>query len=268
MAFVTAALIMGGATLIGGAVSANASSKASKTAANSANQATQLQREMWQQGRTDQAPWLAAGTNALAQMQDPSMAPQQWKNFSMADYQQDPGYQFRLSEGLKVLNRTASSRGGLLSGTVLRGAQRYGQDLASQEYDAAYKRYNTDQRNSLARGDMAYDRASALAGIGQTTASRMAGEGQTAANSMSQTGMAAGNATAAGQLGVGNSINNALTTGASSYQNQTNFNRWLAQQNGGSSGGGGGGGGGYDYYGALQGGYDSTALPYLGSRGG
>jgi len=227
MTFVTAALIGAGGSLLGGLFGANASKSAANTASQSADKATALQREMWQQGRADQQPWLTAGTNALAQMQDPSMAPQQWKNFSMADYQQDPGYQFRLSEGLKTLDRTAVSRGGLLSGTMLKGAQRYGQNLASQEYDAAYNRYNTDQRNSLARGDMSYDRASALAGIGQTTASRMAGEGQTAANAMGNGINASGQATAAGQLGMGNSINNAMTTGASSYQNQTNFNRWM-----------------------------------------
>ena len=230
MAFITAALIAGGATLLGGAIAGSSAAKAGKTAANSANQATQLQREMWQQGRTDQAPWLAAGTNALAQMQDPANAAKQWKNFSMADYQQDPGYQFRLSEGLKVLDRTASSRGGLLSGSVLRGAQRYGQDLASQEYNNAYNRYNTDQNNSLARSDMGYNRNAALAGVGQTTANNMANQGANAANAMGNNINAAGQATAAGQMGVGNSINNALNAGASSYQNQNNFNNWMRTQ--------------------------------------
>ena len=231
MTFMAAALVGAGGSLLGGLFGASASKKAAQTAANSADQATALQREMWQQGRTDQAPWLAAGTNALAQMQDPANAPQQWKNFSMADYHQDPGYQFRLSEGLKALDRTAAARGGLLSGAALKGAQRYGQDLASQEYGNAYSRYNTDQSNSLARSDMGYNRLASLAGVGQTTASGMAGQGQSYANAAGQTGMAAGNATAAGQLGVGNSINNAINAGASSYQNQNNFSKWLQTQN-------------------------------------
>jgi len=219
-----------GATLAGGLFSGLSSNKAAKTAASSADQATNLQREMWQQGRADQAPWLAAGTNALAQMQDPANAAKQWKNFSMADYQQDPGYQFRLSEGLKAVNNTAAARGGLLSGAALRGAARYSQDLASQEYGAAYNRYNTDQNNSLARSDMGYNRNAALAGVGQTTANNMANQGANAANAMGNNINAAGQATAAGQMGVGNSINNALTTGASSYQNQNNFNNWMRTQ--------------------------------------
>ena len=219
-----------GAVLTGGVISGISSNNAAKTAANSADQATQLQREMWQQGRTDQAPWLAAGTNALAQMQDPANAAKQWKNFSMADYQQDPGYQFRLSEGLKAVNNTAAARGGLLSGAALRGAARYSQDLASQEYGAAYNRYNTDQNNSLARSDMGYNRNAALAGVGQTTANNMANQGQSAANNMGNTIMQSGQNTAAGQVGVGNSINNALNAGASSYNNQNNFNNWLRTQ--------------------------------------
>jgi DNA-binding IclR family transcriptional regulator len=47
----------------------------------------------------------------------------------------------------------------------------------------------------------------------------------------------AGQATAAGQLGAATTFGNALTTGASAYGQQTNFNNWLAKQN--ASGGGG-----------------------------
>jgi hypothetical protein len=67
------------------------------------------------------------------------------KNFSAADFQTDPGYAFRLSEGMKALDRTAASRGGLLSGATLKGAQRYGSDLASQEYGNAYNRFQTNR---------------------------------------------------------------------------------------------------------------------------
>ena len=67
--------------------------------------------------------------------------------FSMADYQQDPGYQFRLKEGLKNIQRTAASRGGALSGTTQLGLQSRAQDLASQEYGNAYDRYRQRQQD-------------------------------------------------------------------------------------------------------------------------
>jgi len=69
------------------------------------------------------------------------------KDFSMADYQQDPGYQFRLQEGLKQLGRTSAARGGALSGATLKGTQGYAQNLASQEYGNAYQRYMEQQQN-------------------------------------------------------------------------------------------------------------------------
>ena len=69
------------------------------------------------------------------------------KDFSMADYQQDPGYQFRLQEGLKQLQGAAAARGGLLSGATQRGTQKYAQDVASQEYGNAYRRFMEQQQN-------------------------------------------------------------------------------------------------------------------------
>ena len=69
------------------------------------------------------------------------------KDFSMADYQQDPGYQFRLQEGLKQLQGMAGARGGLLSGATVRGGQKYAQNAASQEYGNAYQRYMEQQQN-------------------------------------------------------------------------------------------------------------------------
>jgi hypothetical protein len=69
------------------------------------------------------------------------------RNFSMADYQADPGYAFRLKEGLKAAEGSAAARGGLLSGATTRGVQRRAQDLASQEYGNAYDRYRQQKQD-------------------------------------------------------------------------------------------------------------------------
>jgi hypothetical protein len=243
MAFMTGALIGAGASLLGSIIGGKASKDAAQTSANAATQASDasvgLQREMWQQGVQDQAPWRAAGVNALAQMQDPSMAPGQWqaapawRSFTMADYQQDPGYAFRLSEGMKSLEQSAAARGGLLSGAALKGITRYGQDYASNEYSKAYDRYNTNQAqsldrynatqmNQLARSDVPYNRLAAQAGIGQTTATNMANQagsyGANAGNTLAVGINAAGQAQAAGQLGQSAAWNNGINTAVSSYQ--------------------------------------------------
>ncbi|MEB3201888.1 MAG: hypothetical protein VKK05_03620 [Synechococcus sp.] len=69
--------------------------------------------------------------------------------FGMAQFQADPGYQFRMDEGMKALERSAAARGGLLSGGFLRGATRYGQGVAAQEYQNAFNRYQDERRARL-----------------------------------------------------------------------------------------------------------------------
>lgn len=64
---------------------------------------------------------------------------------------QDPGYQFRVQQGQQQLDRQAAGKGQLLSGGQLKGAARFSQDLASQEYQAAYSR-------SLGQNQMTYER--------------------------------------------------------------------------------------------------------------
>ena len=62
---------------------------------------------------------------------------------------QDPGYAFRMKEGLKAVDAQAAARGGLISGAALKASQRFGQDMASQEYQNAFNRYQTARTNTL-----------------------------------------------------------------------------------------------------------------------
>lgn len=175
-------------------------------------------------------------------------------DFTMEKFQQDPGYAFRMSEGLKALDRTAAARGGLISGSALKAASRYGQDMASQEYQNAFNRYNQNRtfNSNLFNANRAYqtgqyntnrnfntdlyqtNRSNALAPLGtlmasgQNAANQMGAAGQNYAGSAGTTYQQAGNAAAAGinaagqagaagQMGVANSLNNAINTAASSY---------------------------------------------------
>jgi hypothetical protein len=138
----------------------------------------------------------------------------------MADYQADPGYAFRLSEGQQALDRSAAARGGLISGGALKAATRYGQDMGSQEYQNAFNRYQTNRSNQL-------QPLGNLMASGQSAASNQGTAAGNYGTNAGQMYMASGQANAAGQLGMGNTINNALGTAASSYQNQMNFNDFL-----------------------------------------
>jgi hypothetical protein len=71
----------------------------------------------------------------------------------------------------------------------------YNQGLASQDYGAAFDRFNVGQTNQ-------FNRLAAISGIGQTAANQT---GSAASNFGSQIGsniIGAGNAMAAGQVGV------------------------------------------------------------------
>jgi len=212
-----------GSAVIGGVMSSNAATDAADTQAAAANRAADLEYKMFQENQATQKPFLEAGLKGQNRLLDllalsgntgaqgyGSMA----KNFGMSDFEQDPGYAFRMSEGLKALDRTAASRGGMLSGAALKGATRYGQDMASQEYQNAYNRYNTNRANIL-------NPLQSLAGQGQTTANTLGTAGQNYATNAGNAYMGASNAAASGYVGSANAWNQALG-GATNYftQNQ------------------------------------------------
>jgi hypothetical protein len=208
-----------GSSLIG----ASASKGAASTQASAADRAAELQAEQFRQTREDQTPYRTAGYNALAEMQrTASNVPGAFK-FGAGDYQADPGYAFRLSEGQKALDRSAAARGGLISGGALKAAQRFGQDLGSQEYQAAYNRALTGYGTDVARENQLYNRQAAMAGIGQTSTNLVGQAGQNYATNVGNlmTGSAA--AQAAGQVGAAN----AFTGGVGQYLNYSQGNALL-----------------------------------------
>lgn len=58
----------------------------------------------------------------------------------LKDFQADPGYQFRLNEGMKATNAGYGARGLLKSGAAMKGIAGYASGLASQEYGNFFNR--------------------------------------------------------------------------------------------------------------------------------
>jgi hypothetical protein len=185
---------LGGATEeIAGGGATGAAKDAARIANEASDRQLALQRQMYEEGVARQKPFYEAGVNALpGYLAGIQQGGELVRGFTPADYQADPGYAFRLSEGMKALDRTAAARGGLLSGSTLKGAQRYGQDLASQEYQNAYNRFRDTQglqRNALA-GVVGYGPTSAneMTRSGSNYAANagnvMAGQGETTANAL------------------------------------------------------------------------------------
>ena len=298
-----------GSALIGNLASSRASSAQQQSAGEAtqaqrdiADQQTALQREQYLKQLELNAPFREAGltgTNMLlAQLQgpygsakfggvpgyDPASAMRNFggvagydpasamRNFGAADFQADPGYAFRLSEGMKALDRTAASRGGLLSGATLKGAQRYGSDLASQEYGNAYNRFQANRATQSQEYQNAFNRYQAeraaqeqgygnafnrfqaertntlaplqsLAGVGQSAtqqaqqASQNYATGATGAlanygNAQASNLIGQGNARASGYVGGANALSGGVGQALNFYQNQNLVNQLAANRGG------------------------------------
>jgi hypothetical protein len=144
----------------------------------------------------------------------------------------DPGYQFRLKEGMQGLERSAAARGGLLSGGTLKGIQRYGQDMASQEYTNAFNRYQAERTGTL-------NPFQAMAGQGQSTANTLTNLGSNYANQAGEAYMGAGNARASGYVGQANAIGGAIGNISNQYYQNQLLNRVFPGQTPITLGGGG-----------------------------
>jgi hypothetical protein len=208
-------VIPAAAALIGGRQSAKAAQGAADTSAAASDRASEVQREMFERNVELNAPFREAGVNALNKL----VPLTEYQNFGMDQFQQDPGYAFRMSEGMKGLERSAAARGGLLSGSTLKGIQRFGQDRASQEYQNAFNRYGIERERRLAP-------LQSLAGVGQTTSQQLGAAGTGFANTMGNIGM--NQAAIAG---------NARMARASAYGDTTNQLANLAGRYFGGSGG-------------------------------
>jgi hypothetical protein len=203
------ALAIGGSALLG----ASAAKSAASTQAAAADRAAQLQNEQFQQTREDLAPYRAAGQTALNAL---TPLATNYQKFGMGQFQQDPGYAFRLSEGQKALDRQAAARGGLISGSALKAAQRYGQEMGSQEYMNAFNRYQLEREARL-------NPLQSLTGMGRTTANTLGTEGQSMASNVGNAyinqGVNQGNALLAGSQARSSAYGNLAEAAGKFYEN-------------------------------------------------
>lgn len=209
-----------------------------------------VQNRMYEQSRTDFAPYRGSGVANVNQLNtllgiggDTGAA--DYGRFATADFTPemfakgvDPGYAFRLSEGLKGIDRQAAARGGLISGNALKAASGFAGEQASQEYQNAFNRYQTTRGNTLSPFQTG-------ASAGQSAAAM---QGQANAN------FGAANSQALGAFGQG-------VSGAYGAQGQ-GANQAYGNYGQGVSGA-------YGAYGtnatnALQGGANATASGYVG----
>jgi hypothetical protein len=195
---------------------AGAQKRAARDAAAATSEAAQqsidVQERMFGKQVELQEPFRQAGLSAQNRLMD---------YLALSENKTDPGYGFRVSEGMKALERSAAARGGLLSGSTLKGITRFGQDTASEEYQNAFNRYQVNRANQL-------NPLQSLMGAGQTSANALtSAAGQTGAGmgstymgmgaGLSNAALAGGAGRASGYINMANALNQGLSTGANLY---------------------------------------------------
>lgn len=205
MTWVAAAVGVGSALL-----GSSASRSAASQQGDASTMATAQQAAQYGQTRSDLQPWRQSGEEANNRLRslmgfdgtDPT-----------ASLQATPGYQFRLNEGMKGVENSASARGSLLSGAALKALQKYGSDYASNEYQGQY------------------NRLSGMSTVGQNAAAGQGAAAQAFGNASAQNTLGAGNASAAGTIGSAN----AITQAAGSAVNGWNQNQLMQMLRGNKS---------------------------------
>lgn len=211
-----AAAVMGVGSAVAGAVGSENARAAQESAAEKAlrvqEEAARQQQKNYEEQQANQRPWLDAGKASLADLAAQMRAGSFNNTMDPSKLANDPGYQFRMAEGQKALERSASSRGMLASGGAMKSLSRYSQGLASEEFGNAWNRNEMSNTNR-------YNRLASMAGIGQQAANTlgaMGGQynGMLGQNAAQVSGIYGdiGNARAAGAMGTANAIQGGIQT--------------------------------------------------------
>jgi hypothetical protein len=220
-----AAAIIGGGALLGGAIGAGAAGRAADKSAGATRYAADLQAQIAREEAERREPWRQVGLRALPQLES-------YTPLSMEGWEADPGYQYRLQQGLLGVQGGRAAQGQLHSGNTLRALMDYGQNQASQEYGNIYNR----RRDENTQG---FNRLASLAGIGQTAERDISQSQQNMGNNLSNLAMQ--NAATQGQAGIaqanawGGAIGGAANAFGNYYARQQN--PWMNTAGAGWGGG-------------------------------
>jgi len=235
MSFAIAAMATAAAAVVGAGASIYSSNKAADAQREGIAASTAAQQKAFDQQKELQEPFRQGGITAQNRLLtvlglrpaegsgvtvDPNSPDfgKYARDFGMADFEADPGYAFRIKEGMKGLQNSAAARGLLSSGSTLKGITDYGQNAASQEYGNAYQRYQTNRANQL-------NPLTGILGMGQTATNNTSAAAGQLGQGLAQGAAAMGSANASSYINTGNALTNALNSGTGAYMNYNMMNR-------------------------------------------
>lgn len=188
--------ILGGAAIgsqIGGSMAqSEAAKQAAQTQLQGTQQASQMQREMFDILNAQQKPYREAGYGALNKIQD--MLPFFTKMPTAADIEGMPGYKFGREQGLGAVSQGMNVLSPGSNVDVAR--QKFATDYALTQGLPAYLKQRGDIFNTLA----------SIAGIGQKATDASSQLGQATGTNLAQLAVGGANAIAGGQVGSANAM--------------------------------------------------------------
>jgi hypothetical protein len=198
-----------------------------------------IMNDMYAENKTRHSPYIDQGYKSFTELVNLPVFKEDYERFSNVDspyrnhsgtftqdeIKMDPGYQFRLDEGLKAIERARASKGLLNSGATLKDLVRYSQDYASNEFGKAYDRKRTDYNDAFNRFN--YDRDSGfnrrlgnyqrernhlseLANIGRDSVTALGGLGTNYASQSAKNAIGFSNAMASAELNRNNDMKNLM----------------------------------------------------------
>lgn len=188
-----------GGSVVGGYLSGKGATDAANTQSQSAREAMQQNREMFNIQNEQQRPYREAGYASLNKISD--MMPYLTKQYGAEDFSADPGYQFRLQQGMGQTQNVANQAGGAIGGNALKALNDYNQGAASTEYGNAFNRFQTGRTNI-------YNTLAGIAGIGQTAQSQTNQLAQNSSNNIGNAMISSGGAQATAQVANANAYSN------------------------------------------------------------
>jgi hypothetical protein len=168
-------------SIAGGLIGSSGAKKSGAAAAAGMERGADYLQGQVGQLRTDYEPYVAAGRNALANLSDPNA------------FENSPGYQFAVDQGLDAVKTQANSLGRLASGNTLAALTDYNRVMAQQDY-----------------GNW-WDRQSGVASMGLNATGNMSSIGANLGGNIANLFAGAGGAKAAGIQGAADAWGNTLS---------------------------------------------------------
>ena len=233
----TAGIIGGAGSLLGGLFGASAADKAAKEQAQAAQNALNFQEQTWNQQQQNQAPFVQAGQTSIASLMKAinsgqfgaGSLPAQPAAFTaptLAQVQQTPGYEFTQQQGDKGVLEGAAAAGGAVTGGTLKALDQYNSNLANTTYNTAFNQALSGYQAQLSGYGTAmgaqqqeFNQMLAPVQVGEGATQNLNSTGTAVAQNVGNLMTQQGNAQAAGTVGSTNALMSGIS-GATSDLSQ------------------------------------------------